>query len=90
MEPGGKNLKRISDLDTERGLDRLGTGLLVADLRFDGQEALTCSIWPTESPACSLRARWACRAGAAFSPDSKWVSFSKQDETLRTMFTSWR
>jgi tricorn protease len=83
VDPDGKNLKPISDLDTEKSSivwapdsksliygssDRKLYLFRLADAK---SRVLTSSTLGTPR-------------GAAFSPDSKWVSYSKQDETLRS------
>ena len=61
-DPDGKNLKKISDLDTDKGSDRLGAGLEVADLRLDRQEALLLHAGRRRRRSSSPRARSRRRA----------------------------
>jgi tricorn protease len=82
-EPDGRNLKKITDLDNEKGAlvwtpDSKSLLYTAADKRLynysvtDGKTAVVASSDLT-------------RIGSvAVSPDSKWVTFSKQDPTLRS------
>ena len=82
MDPNGKNLKQISDLDTDKSSivwapDSKSLIFASSDKKLylfsvaDGKTRVLTSS--------TLAQPW----GPAFSPDSKWVSFLKQDETLR-------
>jgi tricorn protease len=82
VDPDGKNLKKISDLDTDKGPivwapDSKGLIYGSTDKKLyyyavaDGKTSVVTSsdISAPRSPA--------------FSPDSKWIVFSKQDRTMR-------
>ncbi len=82
VDPNGKNLKQISDLDTDKSSivwapDSKSLIFASSDKKLylfsvaDGKTRVLTSS--------TLAQPW----GPAFSPDSKWVSFLKQDETLR-------
>jgi tricorn protease len=82
VDPDGKNLKQISDLDADKSSivwapDAKSLIYESSDKKLylfsvaDGKTRVLAS-----STLAQLR-------GPAFSPDSKWVSFSKLDDTLR-------
>jgi tricorn protease len=79
----GKNLRRISDLDTDKGSivwapDSKSLAFASTDKKLylftlrDGKSRVLTSSTLAEP------------RHPVFSPDSKWVSFTKQDETLRS------
>jgi tricorn protease len=82
VDPDGKNLKQISDLDSDKSsidwspdskslvFGSSDKKLYLYNVADDKTRVLTSSML-------------APPRGLAFSPDSKWVSFSKEDETLR-------
>jgi tricorn protease len=82
VDPDGKNLKQITDLDTDKSAlewapDSKSLAYGSSDKKIylysmtDGKSSVL-----TSSPLAQPR-------GLAFSPDGRWVSFSKQDETQR-------
>ena len=83
-DPEGKNPKKITDLDNEKGALVVDAGLEGAALHGRGQEAVQLHASPTARRRSSPRATSPASASVAVSPDSKWIAFSKQDRTLRS------
>ncbi len=82
VDPDGKNLKQISDLDTDK------TSLVWApdskSLVFGSTDKKLYLFSMADGKTRVLTSSTLAQPrGLAFSPDSKWVSFLKQDETLR-------
>jgi tricorn protease len=82
VDPDGRNLKQISDLDTDK------TSIAWApdskSLVFGSTDKKLYLFSLADGKTRVLTSsNLAQPRGLAFSPDSKWVSFSKQDETLR-------
>ena len=82
-EPDGKNLKKITDLDNEKG-----SLLWTPDsksLLYTAADKKLYSYSVADAKTAVVTASDVGRIGSvAVSPDSKWVTFSKQDRTMRS------
>jgi tricorn protease len=83
VDPNGKNLKQVSDLDTEKSSIVWAPDSKSLIFGSSDKKLYLLSVADAKTRVLASSTLGSPR-GAAFSPDSKWVSFSKQDETLRS------
>ena len=83
VDPDGKNLKQITDLDTDKGPIVWSPNSKSLVYGSSDKKLYLFSLTEGKSQVLATSTMGPPR-GAAFSPDSKWVSFSKPDETLRS------
>ncbi len=83
MDPNGKNLKPISDVDSEKSTIVWAPDSKSLIVGSSDKKLYLFSVADAKARVLASSPFGSPR-GAAFSPDSKWVSFSKQDETLRS------
>ena len=82
VDPDGKNLKQISDLDTDKSSIVWAPDSKSLIFGSTDKKLYLFSVADGKTGVLTS-STLAQPRGPAFSPDSKWVSFSKQDETLR-------
>ncbi len=82
-DPEGRNLKKITDLDNEKG-----TPLWTPDSKavlYTAADRKLYSYSVADGKTAIVTSSDVARIGSvSVSPDSKWVAFSKQDRTLRS------
>ena len=83
VDPDGKNLKQISDLDTDKSSIVWAPDSKSLIFGSTDKKLYLFSVADGKTRVLTS-STLAQPRGLAFSPDSKWVSFSKQDETLRS------
>jgi tricorn protease len=83
VDPDGKNLKRISDLDTDKGSIVWAPDSKSLIFGSTDKKLYLFNLADGKSRVLTASALAEPRH-PAFSPDGKWVSFTKQDETLRS------
>ncbi|MCC6126125.1 MAG: PD40 domain-containing protein [Pirellulales bacterium] len=82
VDPDGKNLKQISDMDTDKSSLVWAPDSKSLIFGSTDKKLYLFSVADGKTRVLASSALGQPR-GPAFSPDGKWVSFSKQDETLR-------
>jgi tricorn protease len=83
VDPDGKNLKQISDLDTDKSSIAWAPNSKSLIFASTDKKLYLFSVADGKTRVLTS-STLAPPRGPAFSPDSKWVSFLKQDETLRS------
>lgn len=83
VDPDGKNLRKISDLDTDKGPIVWSPDSKA--LLFGSTDKKLYYFTPADGKTTVVASsNLAQPRSPAFSPDGKWITFTKQDDTLRS------